>query len=30
MTIKYKEALNATTKEIRSSKRMFEHKLELI
>ena len=25
--IKYKEALNATTKEIRSSKRMFEHKL---
>ena len=25
--IKYKEALNATTKEIRSSKRMFEQKL---
>ena len=25
--IKYKEALNATTKEIISSKRMFEHKL---
>ena len=25
--IQYKEALNATTKEIRSFKRMFEHKL---